>query len=102
MDVFWVSTAGVDPVKWLHQNAGRVELLHLKDRKRGAPRAFDVESVSDDTFREVGNGELDFRAILRSASDVGVKHYFVEQDQTPGDPLVSLRQSFEYLSKLNF
>jgi hypothetical protein len=26
-----------------------------------------------------------------------VKHYFVEQDQTPGDPVASLRQSYEYL-----
>jgi hypothetical protein len=26
-----------------------------------------------------------------------VAHYFVEQDQTPGDPIDSLRQSMEYL-----
>jgi sugar phosphate isomerase/epimerase len=101
VDVFWVSTAGVDPVAWLHQNAGRVELLHLKDRKRGAPHAFDVESVSDDTFREVGNGELEFRAILRAASDIGVKHYFVEQDHS-ADPIRSLRQSYENVRKLGF
>jgi sugar phosphate isomerase/epimerase len=101
VDVFWVTTAGLDPVAWLHQNAGRVELLHLKDRKRGAPHAFDVESVSNDTFREVGNGELDFRAILRAASDVSVKHYFVEQDYS-ADPIRSLRQSYQNARKLGF
>jgi sugar phosphate isomerase/epimerase len=101
VDVFWVSTAGVDPIAWLRQNAGRVELLHLKDRKRGAPHAFDVESVPNDTFREVGNGELDFREILHTASDVSVKHYFVEQDYS-ADPIRSLRQSYQNARKLGF
>jgi len=101
VDVFWVSTAGLDPVAWLHQNAGRVELLHLKDRARGAPHAFDVESVSNDTFREVGNGELNFSEILRAAYGMPVKHYFVEQDYS-ADPIRSLRQSYQNLRKLGF
>ena len=42
-----------------------------------------------------------FPAVLRAAKDVGVKHYFVEQDETPGDPLHSLRKSFQYLESLN-
>jgi hypothetical protein len=41
-------------------------------------------------------------AVLKAAADAGVKHYFVEQDQTPGDPVASLRQSFEYLKKLEY
>ena len=53
-------------------------------------------------FKEVGNGVLDWPGILRAASAAGVQHYFVEQDQTPGDPLDSLRQSYNYLSKLNY
>jgi len=39
---------------------------------------------------------------LRAAASAGVQHYFVEQDQTPGDPVESLRQSFAYLSKLQY
>jgi len=45
---------------------------------------------------------IDFPAVLRAAESAGVAHYFVEQDQTPGDPIESLRQSFDYISKLNF
>jgi sugar phosphate isomerase/epimerase len=45
----------------------------------------------------VGNGSLDFAAILKACETAGVQHYFVEQDQTPGDPLASLRQSYEHL-----
>ena len=29
------------------------------------------------------------------------KHYFVEQDETPGDPIESLRKSFQYLESLS-
>jgi sugar phosphate isomerase/epimerase len=45
----------------------------------------------------VGSGALDFSAILRTAEAVGVQHYFVEQDQTPGDPIDSLRKSYQFL-----
>ena len=34
---------------------------------------------------------LDWPKILKAAQAAGVKHYFVEQDQTPGNPIDSLR-----------
>jgi hypothetical protein len=40
--------------------------------------------------------------VLGAARTAGVKHYFVEQDQTPGDPVESLRQSYSYLAKLDY
>lgn len=99
MDVFWVSVAGNDPVAMLNRNKGRVPLLHLKDKQRGAPTQYE-EKVKPEVFKEVGNGSLDFAAILRAAATAGVQHYFVEQDQTPGDPVASLKQSYEYLRGL--
>jgi sugar phosphate isomerase/epimerase len=60
------------------------------------------ESVAAGAFKEVGHGVIDWPAVLRAAESAGVSHYFVEQDQTPGDPVESLRQSFGYISKLNF
>ena len=53
-------------------------------------------------FKEVGSGVMDWPAVLRAAAAANVAHYFVEQDQTPGDPVDSLRRSFEYLSKLSY
>ena len=100
LDVFWVSIAGSDPVQLIKKYSGRVPLLHLKDKAKGAARQTQEAKVPRTAFTEVGNGELDFPAILRAASDAGTKHYFVEQDQTPGDPLRSLGQSFSYLKKL--
>jgi sugar phosphate isomerase/epimerase len=101
MDVFWVSVAGHDPVEMLGKYAGRVPLLHLKDKASGTPVMY-KESVARTAFKEVGNGVLDWPKILRAASAAGVQHYFVEQDQTPGDPIDSLRQSFNFISKLNY
>ncbi len=101
MDAFWVSVGGHDPVEILQKMAGRVPLMHLKDKAKGTPVMY-KESVPPATFKEVGNGVLDWPKILRAANAAGVKHYFVEQDQTPGDPLDSLRQSYAYLSKLDF
>jgi len=96
IDVFWVSVAGHDPVAILKEFAGQVPLLHLKDKAAGTTVQYS-EDVPKETFQEVGSGALDFSAILRTAEAVGVQHYFVEQDQTPGDPIDSLRKSYQFL-----
>ena len=101
MDCFWVSVAGHDPVELLSRLSGRVALLHLKDKAEGTAVRYN-ESVDRGAFKEVGHGTLNWPAILRAAESAGVQRYFVEQDQTPGDPIDSLRQSFAYLSKLQY
>lgn len=99
LDVFWVGIAGEDPVEWIKAQKGRVDLLHLKDKATDAPKQFN-ERVPRTAFKEVGNGTLNFPSILKAARASGAKHFFVEQDQTPGDPLDSLRQSYANLSKI--
>jgi sugar phosphate isomerase/epimerase len=101
LDCFWLAVSGNDPVEFIKKLSGRVHLLHCKDMERGTGHRFN-ESVPAAAFKEVGNGVLDWPAILHAAADARVEHYFVEQDQTPGDPLASLRQSYDYLSKLTF
>ena len=99
LDVFWLSVAGEDPVAALAKWKGRVALLHLKDKAKDAPHQF-AENMPKEAFQEVGNGSIDFKAVLKAAPGAGVKHYVVEQDQTPGDPLESLRKSFAYLKTM--
>jgi sugar phosphate isomerase/epimerase len=101
LDCFWVSVAGHDPVALLRDLSGRVPLVHLKDKEPSTPVMF-KESVERSAFKEVGNGSLDWKAVLRAAASAKVERYFVEQDQTPGDPVESLRQSFSFLSKLEY
>jgi sugar phosphate isomerase/epimerase len=97
MDVFWVSVAGHDPVELIKKYGNRIALLHLKDKASGTPTQFN-ENVPKATFKEVGNGTVDFAAVLAAAKRSAVKNYFVEQDQTPADPIESLRESYKYLS----
>jgi sugar phosphate isomerase/epimerase len=100
LDVMWASVAGVDPVSVLKQYGDRIPLVHLKNVAPGTAQRFN-EEIPKEAFRELGNGAVDIPAVLRAAKEAGVKHYFVEQDETPGDPLQSLRASFQYLESLN-
>jgi len=101
LDIMWVKVAGIDPVSALNQYKGRVELMHVKNVDPTVQQRFD-ENVPRTAFREVGKGAIDVAPVLRAATKNKVKHYFVEQDQTPGDPLVSLRESFDHLRQLDF
>jgi sugar phosphate isomerase/epimerase len=101
LDIFWVAVAGADPVDLLRQYGKRIVLVHVKDRAPGLEKRFN-ENVPRTAFKEVGAGDLDLKKILHAAAEAGVQHYFVEQDQTSGDPLASLKQSASYLKGLDF
>jgi sugar phosphate isomerase/epimerase len=101
LDVFWVSAAGVDPVEVLRECKGRVALLHVKDKERGMPVITTESQAKPSNFKEVGAGSLDMPKILAAAISTGVDRFYVEQDQTPGDPIESLRISYENLQKMS-
>lgn len=99
LDVMWAHVGGVDPVSILQQYGSRIPLVHLKNVAAAVETRYN-ENIPRAAFRELGNGVVDIPAVLAAAKKAGVKHYFVEQDQTPGDPLQSLRESFQYLEGL--
>lgn len=101
LDVFWVSVAGADPVALITKYSGRVPLLHLKDKIKGAPTETQESKVPPTTFTPVGSGAVDFPAVLQAAAAAGVQHYFVEQDHSQGDPIAALRASYKYLRSLS-
>ncbi len=97
IDVFWVSVAGNDPVALIRKLGKRVMMVHLKDKAKDTPVQFN-ENVPHTAFKEVGAGIVDIPGVLKAAEAIGVEHYFVEQDYTPGDPIESLKKSYSYLS----
>lgn len=101
MDVMWVTVAGADPVALLKKYKGRAPLLHLKDVAKSEPTRLN-EGIARTSFAEVGNGRIDFAAVLAAATANGAKHFFVEQDQTPGAPIDSLKTSMANLRKINY
>ena len=101
LDIMWARVAGLEPADVIKKYGSRIEMLHIKNVAEGTEKRYS-EDVPRTAFREVGNGMIDIPKTLAAAAEAGVKHYFVEQDQTPGNPVDSLRQSYEYLAKLNY
>lgn len=89
LDVYWATKAGQDPLDWIARGGGRVELLHLKD-SAGPP---------DHAMVDVGAGAVDWPRTIAAARASGARYLFVEHDE-PGDPLRSLRASYDYLRRL--
>ena len=99
MDTYWITQAGRDPVLLLNQLGKRVRLLHLKDRKADFPTS-QVLDASAQHFTEVGNGTIQWRALLALAQRLGIEHYYVEQDESDKSPMDSLKISYTFLHKM--
>jgi sugar phosphate isomerase/epimerase len=101
IDAFWVSMAGVNAAEFIREHGDRVELVHLKDRAKGTPIHYDIATVPNETYRELGSGDLPLRDILAAVSGTNARHVFVEQDFSK-DPIASLRQSYAFLKRSQY
>ena len=91
IDVHWITAGGGDPAQWVARYPGRQPLLHLKDFVMGP-------DGKERRFAEIGEGNLNWPAILSAARQAKVEWYFVEQDLCYGrDPFDSLKISLENL-----
>jgi sugar phosphate isomerase/epimerase len=99
MDCFWVTRAGYDPVGYMNKYPGRFPLLHIKDERKHYPPTA-TGPTPREAFAPVGKGIIDWKRIFEAARKGGLKHYFVEQDQTELPALEAIRISYDYLHKL--
>ncbi|MBV8867227.1 MAG: hypothetical protein JO210_17655, partial [Acidobacteriaceae bacterium] len=58
-------------------------------------------TVPNETYRELGSGDLPLTDILDAVSHSGANHVFVEQDFSK-DPIASLRKSYTWLKQAGF
>jgi len=86
VDTYWVLAAGHDPVQYLKRSAGRVVLVHLKDR-----------DPADGSYTEIGTGDLPLAGLVDVAAAVGSTWLIVEQDVCRRPPLESVEISFANL-----
>jgi sugar phosphate isomerase/epimerase len=98
-DLYWLTQAGKDPAFMLRQYANRVRLIHLKDRIAGAPTGYDMGKVAEH-FTELGKGTIAWPALLAQAQSQGIRHAFLDQDETAGPVFASMRESYNYLANL--
>ncbi len=91
IDTYWVQYGGGDPAAWCRKLEGRLPLLHLKDM-----------GIRDNKqiMMEVGEGNLDWGAILKACKAAGTEWYLVEQDVCQRHPLESLRISLENMKRM--
>lgn len=113
LDVHWIHRGGLNPVDVIRNYKGRVDILHLKDYRIGAmdlsflksgDRSKFFEAFTNVVeFAELGEGNLDFKAIIEAGIEAGVQYFFIEQDNTYGrDPFESLRISRDHLIELGY
>ena len=97
MDIYWVVTAGVDPVEYLRKYSKRFSLCHVKDRMK------DVAADEHSASCTLGTGTIDYASILKVAADNGMKYFILEQERYDGTtPMKCAEDGAKYLSELVF
>ncbi len=95
MDIYWVVTAGQDPIEWLNKYPQRFQLCHLKDRLK------DAAPTDRDASCDLGTGSINFSKICKTASQNLMKYYIVEQEKFDGPSLQAALVDALYMQKLS-
>lgn len=93
VDTYWVKCGGLDPTEFMKENGDRVAFLHLKDGTTEGMRREPYE------FLELGQGVIDFPAIVEAVKSLNVEWAVVEQDRTSKTPKESMAISRKYLKE---
>lgn len=101
LDTYWAQYGGVNVLEYLEKLNGRIGCVHLKDYRtkffiddNGVPK-FVPE------FAPLGDGVMNFKAIVAKMKEVGVENFFVEQDNAVDfpDPMGLVKRSADYINK---
>ncbi len=95
LDAYWAHSAGIDVRDLIERLSGRIAMIHLKD----CEAAITYELADGKTTRgprriEVGEGNMNFKGIIKTAEDNGC-HLFVVEDEvySTGESYDSVRIS---------
>ena len=91
IDTYWVKKGGPEPQDYILKYADRgVPLVHFKDMANDA----------EQSFAEVGEGILDWPAIIAASDKAGAQWYIVEQDVCQRPAMESAKISFDNLNAM--
>ncbi len=80
-DIFWVKHGGQDPLAFLQKYGNRIILLHIKDMDKSVKS--DMTGHEDPKMDVAwGTGQIDIKAICQAAKQMGIQHFFLE-DESP-------------------
>lgn len=92
IDTYWVQHGGGDPAAWIKSLKGRAYIVHFKDM---------AIKGHEQRFAEIGEGNLNWPAILDACKHSGVEWHIVEQDRCYElDPFESLAISLRNLKAM--
>jgi sugar phosphate isomerase/epimerase len=92
IDTFWIQHGGGDPALYIRKMADRLPLVHLKDMV--------IVNGRRPHEAAIGEGNINFPAILQACKEAKVRYYIVEQDNFIRDPFDSIKASFDNVQKL--
>ena len=92
IDTYWVQAGGANPVDLINKMKGRMNIVHFKDMVIGKDNQMEMA--------EIGEGNLNFKDIIKACNDIGVDWCPIEQDVCQRDPFESLKISHDNLLKL--
>ncbi|MCX6991954.1 MAG: sugar phosphate isomerase/epimerase [Kiritimatiellaeota bacterium] len=90
-DIYWLAIGGSDPAKYIRKYAERVYTLHIKDGPCD-------KANRNKPMTAVGKGKVDVTAAIKAAEKTSIKWGIVELDESEGDMLTAVRESFRYLA----
>jgi sugar phosphate isomerase/epimerase len=86
VDVYWVKTAGYDPVQVVHRLGSRAPFLHIKDGP----------CQLEEPMKALGEGVMDLPGIVAAGAG-STEWLVVELDECATDMLEAVRKSYRYL-----
>jgi len=106
MDVFWVTYAGQDPVRFMEEYRGGVELLHVKNMADHLTTGvfngsdFNPPDMPANNWVPLGKShKIDYKSVFKKGREIGVKWYILEMDRFDGDVYGAVDTSLVYIKK---
>lgn len=96
VDTYWLQVGGANPADFIRNLGKRAMAIHFKDLIINPEKGFTQEMA------EIGEGNLDWDAIIKACDEAGAKWALVEQDICNRDPFESMKMSYDYLTKKGF
>lgn len=93
IDVYWVWYGGHDPVEFIKKHKNRAGYFHFKDGRKETGADGKVQPV----FMELGRGEVDLKAGISAAKEVGAEWIVYEQDSSKLEAVEAATISRNYM-----
>lgn len=89
LDAYWLAYVGIDPARFIKKVGKRVAIVHFKD----------IRVLSDNSveYAEIGEGNIVWKDVIKASKKA--RYAVIEQDTCHGDPIDSLKKSYDYLTE---